>query len=142
MLDDLYRELIMDHYRHPHNRGRLDNPTVAIELNNPLCGDEIELQLNVKDDTVEDVRWTGEGCSISQSSASMMTDALKGLSRDHALKLIANFQAMMHGEDFPYPDVALGDLEALAGVAKFPVRIKCALLAWEALSKALNPSEK
>ena len=141
MLEDLYRELIMDHYRHPQNRGRLENPTVQVELHNPLCGDELELQLIVKDDTVEDVRWPGRGCSLSQSSASMMSQALKGMARDRALKLVANFQAMMHGEDFPYPEVELGDLEALSGVAKFPVRIKCALLAWEALSKALNQSE-
>lgn len=141
MLDDLYRELIMDHYRNPHNRGRFENPTVEVELHNPLCGDELELQLIVKDDTVEDVRWTGQGCSISQSSASMMSDALKGLSREQALKLMANFQAMMHSNDFPYPEAELGDLEALAGVAKFPVRIKCALLPWEALSKALGSSQ-
>lgn len=141
MLDDLYREVIMDHYRNPHNRGKFDNPTVHVELNNPLCGDELELQLIIEGDTVKEARWTGQGCSISQSSASMMTDALKGLARDHALKLIANFQGLMHGKELPYPETDLGELEALTGVAKFPVRIKCALLPWEALSKALDSSQ-
>lgn len=140
-LDDLYREVIMDHYRSPHNRGQLDNATVKIELQNPLCGDELELQLIVRDDKVEDARWTGQGCSISQSSASMMTDALKGLTTSDALKLVENFQGLMHGEGIPHAAPELGDLEALSGVAKFPVRIKCALLPWEALSKALSPSE-
>lgn len=140
-LDDLYREVIMDHYRNPQNRGALDQPTAHIKLNNPLCGDQIELQLVVRDGTVYDARWSGQGCSISQSSASMMTEALKGLTIDNARRLVANFQGLMHGEGIPHPEPDLGDLEALTGVAKFPVRIKCALLPWEALSKALDPAE-
>lgn len=140
-LDELYREVIMDHYRHPHNRGKLDAPTASVSLNNPLCGDEIELHLLVQDGKVQDARWSGQGCSISQSSASMMTDALIGLSVDEARRLVANFQGLMHGQDPPYAEPELGDLEALTGVAKFPVRIKCALLPWEALSKALESSQ-
>lgn len=137
-LDDLYRELIMDHYRNPQNRGTLEKPSSSVSLNNPLCGDEIELQLLVHDGKVADARWSGQGCSISQSSASMMTEALKGLSTDDARKLVANFQGLMHGEELPHAEPELGDLEALTGVAKFPVRIKCALLPWEALHKALD----
>lgn len=142
MLDDLYREVIMDHYRNPHNRGTLDEPTVAIKLNNPLCGDELQLQLIIRDGKVEAARWTGQGCSISQSSASMMTDALIGRTEEEALKLVANFQGLMHGEEPPHTELELGDLEALSGVAKFPVRIKCALLPWEALSKALSSNKE
>lgn len=137
-LDELYREVIMDHYRNPHNRGTVDEPTASIALNNPLCGDEIELQLLVRDDHVAEARWSGQGCSISQASASLMTDALHGLSTEDALKLVANFQGLMHGEEPPHADPELGDLEVLSGVARFPVRIKCALLPWEALSKALD----
>lgn len=137
-LDELYREVIMDHYRHPRHRGTLEQPSVSVTLHNPLCGDEVQLQLVVREGKIEAASWTGQGCSISQSSASMMTDAVIGLSVADALKLVANFQGLMHGEAPPYAEPALGDLEALGGVAKFPVRIKCALLPWEALSKALN----
>lgn len=136
-LDELYRELIMDHYRRPRNRGELENATVTIALNNPLCGDEIELDLVLKDERVDAVVWHGRGCSISQASASMMTDAVKGKSVPDAIRLVANFKGMMRGEAVP-DDLELGDLEALQGVAKFPVRIKCAVLPWEALRKGLQ----
>lgn len=137
MLDDLYRELIMDHYKRPRNRGELADASVSIALNNPLCGDEIELHLDVDDDRVAAVRWSGQGCSISQASASMMTEAVKGMPIDDVLKLVDNFKGMMRSEGHPHPEIEMGDLEALQGVANFPVRIKCALLAWEALRKGI-----
>lgn len=137
MLDDLYRELIMDHYKRPRNRGKMESPSVEMALNNPLCGDEITLQLMLEGDVVKDVLWEGQGCSISQASASMMSEAVKNMSEEDAFKLVDNFKGMMRSEGQPHPDVQMGDLEALQGVAKFPVRIKCALLAWEALRKGL-----
>lgn len=136
-LDDLYREVILDHYRSPRNRGTLPDPTVVVELSNPLCGDEITLALKVEGGVVQAARFTGRGCSISQSSASMMTEAAQGKPVDEVLRLIGRFQGMMRGEVHP-DDADLGDLEALQGVAKFPVRIKCALLPWEALWQAVG----
>ena len=136
-LEDLYREVILDHYRSPRNRGTLPDPTVVVELSNPLCGDEITLALKVEDGVVQAVRFTGRGCSISQSSASMMTEAAQGKPIGDVLDLIGRFQGMMRGEIRP-DEADLGDLEALQGVAKFPVRIKCALLPWEALWQAVE----
>src|SRR5690606_31005044 len=138
--DDLYREVILDHYRSPRNRGQLDEATVVVELNNPLCGDEIALYLKVDDGAVSDVRFDGRGCSISQSSASMMTQAVKGTKIEEALDLVRRFKGMMQSE-VSADEADLGDLESLQGVAKFPVRIKCALLSWEALSKGLQSRE-
>lgn len=135
-LEDLYREVIMDHYRHPRNRGHLENPVVKVGLNNPTCGDEIELELALQEETVRDARFAGKGCSISQASASMMTEAIKGKSLDQALDLIEGFRSLMRGS--PPPGDDLGDIEALSGVARFPVRIKCATLSWEALSQAIE----
>src|SRR5437588_8220128 len=146
-LEDLYREIILDHYRNPRNRGELPTPPARrVEGFNPLCGDEIVLFLDVEGDRVADVRIGGQGCSISQSSASMMSAAVKGKSVDEARALIRAFKAMMsiheqrldadtdadgNGADEPsVKDVKLGDLEALQGVVKFPVRIKCATLSW------------
>jgi len=136
-LDDLYREVILDHYRMPRNRGKLDGATVVVELANPLCGDEITLYLKVDGDVVQDVRFDGRGCSISQSSASMMTEAVKGKSVADALEIARRFKAMMRSE-LSAVEADLGDLEALQGVAKFPVRIKCAVLSWEALRQGLE----
>jgi len=136
-LDDLYREVILDHYRTPRNRGQLPDADVVVELNNPLCGDEISLYLKVADNVVTDVRFDGRGCSISQSSASMMTQAVKGKSFADALDLVKRFKGMMRSEISP-DEANLGDLEALQGVAKFPVRIKCAVLSWEALRQGLE----
>src|SRR5690606_21788192 len=121
----------------PRNRGRMESPSVAMALNNPLCGDEITLHLLLEGDVVKDVRWEGQGCSISQASASMMSEAVKNLAEKDVLKLVENFKGMMRGEGQPHADVPMGDLEALQGVAKLPVRIKGALLAWEALRKGL-----
>ena len=132
-LDELYRRVIMDHYKSPHNHGKLADDAVTIDLNNPTCGDRISLQLKITDGRVEDARFTGEGCSISMASASMMTDAVKGKTLDEAIELAERFSSMMKGEpvEFEYED-----LEALSGVSKFPARIKCATLAWNALRKA------
>jgi len=133
-LDDLYRDVILDHYSHPRNKGTLDPADVVREGANPLCGDEIRLFLTVRDGVVTDVRFDGRGCSISQASASMMTERIKGQPVAEAERLIAAFKAMMHGEP---PAEALGDLEALQGVRKFPVRVKCATLGWVTLEGAL-----
>jgi nitrogen fixation NifU-like protein len=151
-LEDLYREIILDHYRSPRNRGELPAPpAVVAQGHNPLCGDEITVYLQLDGDTVSDVKVGGQGCSISQSSASMMSQAIKGRSVDEVRALVKRFKGMMSiesdddGDDGdgadgspPQPEAALGDLEALQGVVKFPVRIKCATLAWNALQQGLD----
>ncbi|MFM9083826.1 MAG: Fe-S cluster assembly sulfur transfer protein SufU [Actinomycetota bacterium] len=139
-LEDLYREIILDHYKNPRNRGTLPPPAVRSEGHNPLCGDEIEVFLQVDNGVVSDVRIGGQGCSISQSSASMMSAAVKGKPIDDVRALVHRFRHMMSVEEEGEPDtsVSLGDLEALQGVVKFPVRIKCAVLAWNTLTDALD----
>jgi nitrogen fixation NifU-like protein len=142
-LEDLYREIILDHYRSPRNKGELPPPAHRTEGFNPLCGDEIVVYLDVEDDVVRDVRIGGQGCSISQSSASMMSAAVKGKTLAEVRALVHKFKAMMTvEEDTPDapggPEVKLGDLEALQGVQKFPVRIKCATLAWNTLTQGLD----
>jgi nitrogen fixation protein NifU and related proteins len=157
-LEDLYREIILDHYRNPRNRGELSSPPATrVEGFNPLCGDEIVLYLDVKDGVVHDIRIGGQGCSISQSSASMMSSAVKGKSLDEVRALSRAFKGMMSiheqsldgdasgdgdgsGDDTGRgdQDVKLGDLEALRGVVKFPVRIKCATLSWNTLLQGLD----
>jgi nitrogen fixation NifU-like protein len=154
-LEDLYREIILDHYRNPRNRGELEVPPAhKVEGFNPLCGDEIVVYLDVDDaGTVQDIRIAGQGCSISQSSASMMSSAVKGKTIDEVRDLTRAFKAMMSihesslggegtddatGETLDVPDVKLGDLEALRGVVKFPVRIKCATLAWNTLAQGID----
>lgn len=141
-LDDLYREIILDHYRTPRNRGELPPPAAHAVGHNPLCGDEIEVYLDVRDGVVSDIKVGGQGCSISQSSASMMSQAVKGKSVDEVRALVHRFKSMMSIEelDESAPEVKLGDLEALQGVVKFPVRIKCAVLAWNTLTDALAES--
>ena len=147
-LEDLYREVILDHYRNPRNRGDLEvPPALMAEGFNPLCGDEVKVYVQLDGDTITDVRIGGQGCSISQSSASMMTTAVVGRTIDEARSTLRSFKQMMsiheHGlEGSPEDDSAevpsgLGDLEALRGVVKFPVRIKCATLGWNALDQAL-----
>ncbi len=136
-LDDLYRELILDHYRHPRNRGSLANPTSRSEGYNPLCGDEIEIELQMDDGVIEDVAFRGRGCSISQASGSMLTSAVKGRTRAEALRLIEAFKLMMTAPEAE-PAEELGDLEAFQGVAKFPVRVKCATLASHVLEDGLG----
>ena len=153
-LEDLYREIILDHYRSPRHRGQLDTPpAVKAEGFNPLCGDEVVVYLAVDDGVVSDIAIDGQGCSISQSSASMMSAAVKGKTVAEIRDLTTAFKAMMSihesslgedgesGEDLPTeaPEgVKLGDLEALRGVVKFPVRIKCATLAWNTLAEGLR----
>jgi nitrogen fixation NifU-like protein len=164
-LDDLYREIILDHYRSPRNRGELPTPPARLAVgHNPLCGDEVTVYVDVEDGTVTDVKVSGQGCSISQSSASMMTQAVKGRSIDEVQSMIARFKSMLSINEPPPPrssvsngdrdgDAAasatspggvsgdgseLGDLEALRGVVKFPVRIKCATLAWNTLVEAID----
>ncbi|AOA00531.1 SUF system NifU family Fe-S cluster assembly protein [Carnobacterium divergens] len=136
-LDNLYRQVILDHSSHPHHHGILDASTNQIELNNPTCGDVIQIQLVVEQDTVKDIRFSGSGCSISTASASMMTDAVIGKTREEALALVDDFSKLVLGEELTNPD-ALGDAQMLSGVAKFPARIKCATLGWKALEKALT----
>lgn len=138
-LNDLYRRVIMDHYKNPRNRGELGDESVSIQLNNPTCGDRISLQLQVKDGVVTDAKFTGEGCSISMSSASMMTEAVKGKRFEEALELAERFSALMKGEDVQFDE--LEDIEALSGVNKFPARIKCATLAWNALRKGVESKQ-
>ncbi|MBS7531978.1 SUF system NifU family Fe-S cluster assembly protein [Hazenella sp. IB182353] len=137
-LDDLYRRVIMDHYQKPRNKGKMENDAVSVELNNPTCGDKIYLQMRVEDGKIVDAKFTGEGCSISMASASMMTEAVKGLTEDESLKLVDLFSRMMLGEEVDVDQFPLEDIEALTGVAKFPARIKCATLAWKALEKGLG----
>lgn len=155
-LEDLYREIILDHYRNPRNRGELPAPPAYMETGfNPLCGDEITLYVQLEDGRLDDIKLTGQGCSISQSSASMMSTAVKGKSVAEARATIRKFKAMMSihehrldgaedgsdddaADEAEEPDVKLGDLEALQGVVKFPVRIKCATLSWNTLTQALD----
>ncbi len=144
-LEDLYREIILDHYRTPRNRGELAPPAVRAEGHNPLCGDEIQVYLDVVDGVVNDIKVAGQGCSISQSSASMMSQAVKGKGLAEVRALVRRFRGMMSVEDAEdeitaaeTAAVKLGDLEALQGVVKFPVRIKCAMLAWNTLLLAMS----
>ncbi|MCL6659752.1 MULTISPECIES: Fe-S cluster assembly sulfur transfer protein SufU [Paenibacillus] len=139
-LDDLYRRVIMDHYKNPRNRGTFDNDAVTVNLNNPTCGDRISLQILLEDGIVQEAKYTGEGCSISMSSASMMTEAVKGKTMEQALDIANRFSSLMKGEEVDFDDYE--DLEALSGVNKFPARIKCATLAWNALRKGIDEENK
>jgi nitrogen fixation NifU-like protein len=140
-LDDLYRRVIMDHYQKPRNRGRIEDGAVTVDLNNPTCGDRVSVQMRVKDGTIEEAKFLGEGCSISLASASMMTEAVRGLKVEEALRLVDLFSEMMQGKDVDFEQFPLEDIEALSGVSKFPARIKCATLAWKALEKGLKSSQ-
>jgi nitrogen fixation NifU-like protein len=140
-LDELYKEVILDHYRAPRNKGKLDPHDVALERNNPLCGDEIELFLHFDGENVDGIMFEGKGCSISQASASMMTEKVKGLSAKDAGALAEQIKTMMAGEG-DGDDKTLGDLVSLKGVVKYPVRIKCALLGWNTLVEALEEAGK
>ncbi len=158
-LEDLYREIILDHYNRPRNKGELPPPAHRTDGMNPLCGDEIAVYLvvdgNTEDAIVTDISIGGQGCSISQASASMMTTAVKGKKVSEAREIITAFKSMMgiqdaahraagdetshdHDEAPVAPTVKLGDLEALRGVVKFPVRIKCATLAWNTMGQGLD----
>src|SRR5690625_898819 len=134
-LDTLYRQVIMDHYKHPRNRGSFEDESLTVEMNNPACGDRIFLQFKLDGDVVDDVKFTGEGCSISLASASMMTQAVKGKKIDEALNMSETFSRMMLGQEINIDDFGLEDIEALQGVSNFPARIKCATLPWKAMEK-------
>jgi nitrogen fixation NifU-like protein len=135
-LNALYQELIIRHYRHPRNRGLLEGGTGVVSMRNPTCGDEITLQVKVGDGVIETVRFEGQGCSISQASASMMSELMEGRTVAEAGALVERFTELMHGSAEAGADRSLGDLRALSGVAKFPARVRCALLAWNAFQEA------
>jgi len=144
-LEELYREVILDHYRTPRNQGRIENADATAQGVNPLCGDEITIDLALSNGVVTDIAVQGQGCSISQASASMMTEAVKGKTREEIADLVARFRKMMSlddsddpGLDPERPGSVLGDIEALQGVRKYPVRIKCASLGWNTLLEALG----
>lgn len=147
-LEDLYREIILDHYRSPRNRGELASPPARrVEGFNPLCGDEIVVYLDIKDGVLVDIKLTGQGCSISQASSSMMSSAVKGKSLEQVRDAITSFKQLMtvhastlqeNGQPVEADLRSLGELAALQGVVKFPVRIKCATLAWNTLSQGLD----
>jgi nitrogen fixation protein NifU and related proteins len=132
----LYQEMILDHYRRPRNKGTLEKPDASVEMKNPLCGDEITLQVAFDGDSVCDLRFSGRGCSISQASASMMTQLVKGKSPEEIDVIRKEFRDLMLG-NAAADESQLGSLRALSGVARFPARVKCALLAWNALERAL-----
>ena len=137
LLDDLYRDILLDHYRAPRNRGAILAPTCAADGANPLCGDTVRIEVTVDDGRIAGITFSGSGCSISQASASMMTEFAKGRTVTEALAGVQTFQRMMVTAEAP----ALGgfdDIEALVGVAKFPARVKCASLAWKTLQQALH----
>ena len=136
-LDDIYKEVILDHYKSPRNKRERPGATATCHRNNPLCGDEIEVAVTVDDGMVTAATFQGAGCSISQSSASMMTEAVAGRTVEEALALAADFRGMMAGEVEPEED-RFGDLVALKGVVKYPIRIKCAVLAWDVLQEAVS----
>lgn len=134
----MYQDIILDHYRKPHNRSeQLDDEDTHVHHSNPLCGDEMDLRIRVRDGRLEAVVFSGEGCSISQASASAMTLAVKDRDLDDVLDLSENFRLMMHGQE-PQRLDDLGDGIAFQGVAKFPVRVKCALLGWMAVKDAIE----
>ncbi|GAA0464645.1 Fe-S cluster assembly sulfur transfer protein SufU [Alkalibacillus silvisoli] len=143
-LDTLYRQVIMDHYKNPRKRGKLEGDHITVELNNPTCGDRIDLQLKVEDGVVKDAMFEGEGCSISMSSASMMTQVVIDKPVKDALKISEMFSDMMLGkemEGYDFDIEELGDIQALQGVSKFPARIKCATLAWKAMEQGVEKDE-
>jgi nitrogen fixation NifU-like protein len=135
-LDSVYQELILQHYRNPRHRGDMDAPDAVVTMRNPTCGDDIVLQLRVRGDRIEDVRFKGQGCAISQASASMMSGLIAGKTWAEAEPILARFRDMLHGDAGAARDKLLGDLRALSGVAKLPRRVKCAMLPWDALEEA------
>ncbi len=137
-LTSLYQQLILEHYRNPRNKSVLEDSTVEAHVSNPVCGDQVRVMARMDGDTIQDVRFEGQGCSISQASVSMMTAIVKGSTRSEALELADRFSEMMRGSEEAAADRSMGDLRALQGVSKFPVRIKCALLAFDALREVVG----
>ena len=140
-LGDLFQDIILEHYKRPRNKGALEDATLDMHMNNPTCGDEVHLYLAVEDGVVKDVAFEGEGCSISQSSISMMTQILKGRPVEEGLAIAERFKEMMHGDEAAAKDSSLKDARALAGVSRFPTRVKCALLGWNAFEEAVKTGE-
>lgn len=136
-LDDIYKEVILDHYKNPRNKREMAEATLRCSRNNPLCGDEVTVFVRTEGEKVQEVSFLGQGCSISQSSASMMTEAVSGKPLEDVRRLIRDFRGMMAGDVDPSEE-ELGDLVALRGVVKYPIRIKCAVLAWDVLQEALE----
>lgn len=138
-LRDLYQQVILDHSKNPRNHGELSGDCVHVHGDNPSCGDEVDLFVKFTDDgKIEDIKFSGQGCAISQASASMMTLKVKGVPRDRAQTLLADFRNVVTGEGTVGDEDALGELVLLEGVQKFPQRVKCAMLAWRALEQALQ----
>jgi nitrogen fixation NifU-like protein len=137
MLEELYQEIILDHYRRPRNKGKVDPADIAAQEYNPLCGDEITVTARLADGKIAELKFDGHGCSISQASASIMTQKLVGKTPQEAETFIAGFLKMMRG-DIPFGGKEMGDLKALEGVLKFPVRVKCATLAWHTTQKGIE----
>lgn len=135
-LGDLYQDVILKHYRQPSHRGELEDADAVVPMNNPSCGDQIVLHLRVRGGRVDAVRFTGYGCAISQAAASMMAQRVEGRTLEEAARLAARYREMLHGDPEAARDRELGDLRALSGVAKFPQRVRCAMLAWNALEEA------
>ena len=134
----LYQELILDHYRRPRNKGALEDADAHVARKNPLCGDEIDVRLRFDGDRVADVKFGGRGCAISQASASMMTELVKGRTPEEVQQLGERFAAMIRGDAEAASDEVLGQARALSGVSRFPTRVKCALIAWEAIARTLK----
>jgi nitrogen fixation NifU-like protein len=136
-LNTLYQQVILDHYKKPRNKGAVENAVLKKHLHNPTCGDDLEVQVSLgADGKIDDVKWQGRGCSISMASASMMSVALRGKSLAEAQELMSSFYEMMKSEPGDYKP--LGEIQALQGVSKFPVRIKCATLAWHCLEEGIK----
>ena len=140
-LDSIYQELILRHYRNAARRGDMDAPDVVITQYNPICGDDIVLQMKVADGRIDDVRFKGQGCAISQASASMMSNLVVGKTWEEAEPILARFRDMIHGDEEAARDKLLGDLRALSGVARLPRRVRCAMLPWDALDEARKKLE-
>jgi len=139
-LNDLYRDVILDHNRRPRNFGGLDSADASVEGFNPMCGDHLTLRLKLQDDTISDIRFEGQGCAISTASASLMTEAVKGKSREEALELFDRVHQLLTDDAAP-PAEGLGKLAALSGVREYPARVKCASLCWHTLASALKAAD-
>ncbi len=135
-LDSVYQELILKHYRSSKHRGELEAPDAVVPMRNPVCGDDILLQVQVREGRISEIRFSGHGCAISQAAASMMSEHTIGKTWDEVHAVAGRFREMIHGDEAAARDKALGDMRALAGVAKLPRRVKCAMLAWDALDEA------
>jgi nitrogen fixation NifU-like protein len=137
MLEELYEEIILDHYRRPRNKGKVDPSDFIIHDSNPLCGDEVDISARLADGKIAELKFDGRGCAICMASASIMTQKLRGKTLSEAQQFIGGFLNMMRG-DTAFGGKELGDLKALEGVLKFPVRVKCATLAWNAALQGLR----